>query len=60
MDRTGIEYGYDRAGNRTYRENTVDSTNSFDEYYTYDDLQRLAHTDRGELNGTKTGIGTLK
>jgi len=59
-DAARIGYGYDRASNRTYRENTVDTTDSFDEFYNYDDLHRLKHTDRGALNAGKTGIGTLK
>ena len=55
-----IKYGYDRASNRVWRENTVSKNQStpvyLDEFYTYDGLHRLETTDRGELNATKTGI----
>jgi hypothetical protein len=59
-DLARIQYGYDRVSNRTYRDDLVDTTNSYDEYYTYDRLRRLKNTQRGQLNGTKTGISTLK
>ena len=36
-DRDRFTYGYDRAGNRTYRENTLVSGK--DEFYTYDGVQ---------------------
>ena len=55
-----FKYGYDRASNRNWRENTVSKNLStpvyLDEFYTYDGLHRLKTMDRGELNGTKTGI----
>ncbi len=51
-DRYG--YGYDRDGNRIYRENLVDS--AFSELYSYDGLNRLTDMQRGTLNGTKDGI----
>ena len=44
-DRDRFTYGYDRASNRLYRENTVASGK--DEFYTYDDVNRLATFDRG-------------
>ena len=47
-DRDRFTYGYDRASNRLYRENTVASGK--DEFYTYDDVNRLATFDRGDLN----------
>ena len=47
-------YGYDRAGNRNYRENTGPSAK--DEYYTYDGIYRLKNFDRGDLNAGKTAI----
>ena len=50
------KYGYDAAGNRTYRENTIRHTAGdapkLDEYYTYDGLDRLTNVDRGTLTGT--------
>jgi RHS repeat-associated protein len=53
-----INYGYDYEGNRLWREDVVAASNSVnqDEYYTYDGLQRLATFQRGDLNGTYTGI----
>ncbi|WP_428305401.1 RHS repeat-associated core domain-containing protein [Lacipirellula sp.] len=53
-----LGYGYDRAGNRTYRRDEVARTNSafFDELYGYDGLNRLTSFDRGLLNGANTGL----
>ena len=53
-DRDRFTYGYDRASNRLYRENTVASGK--DEFYTYDDVNRLATYDRGDLNANKDAI----
>ncbi|MHB8970832.1 MAG: RHS repeat domain-containing protein, partial [Pirellulaceae bacterium] len=53
-DRDRFTYGYDRASSRLYRENTVASGK--DEYYTYDDVNRLATYDRGDLNANKDAI----
>ena len=53
-DRDRFTYGYDRASSRSYRENTVASGK--DEYYTYDDVNRLADFDRGDLNVNKDAI----
>lgn len=50
-----VQHGFDRAGNRQWRDNLVAASNQ-DEYYTYDGLYQLASLDRGNLNGTKTGI----
>jgi RHS repeat-associated protein len=59
-DRDRYKYGYDRASNRTYRENHVSKNLGtpvyLDEFYTYDGLNRLKNFDRGQLNGTYTGI----
>lgn len=49
-----FQYGYDRAGNRTYRDNAVSA--AFGEVYTYDGLDQVASFARGTLNGAKTGI----
>ncbi len=54
-DRDRFTYGYDRASNRTYRENTLVSGQ--DEFYAYDDVNRLVTFDRGDLNVGKTAIG---
>ncbi|MEI8381047.1 MAG: RHS repeat-associated core domain-containing protein [Planctomycetota bacterium] len=53
-----IKYGYDRNGNRTYRENTVATANGakFDELYQNDLLDRLKHMDRGQLTALKDAI----
>ena len=53
-----IKYGYDKAGNRTYRENTVASTNSkhYDEHYQYDFVHRLKSLERGNINTTTHSI----
>ena len=45
-----VQHGYDRAGNRLWRKNTVDPTNSHDELYTYDSLYRLKEFQGGTLN----------
>src|SRR5256886_869152 len=50
-----IQYGFDRASNRTFRDNLVASS-SQDEYYTYDGLNRLTILQRGDLNVGRTGI----
>jgi len=50
-----IQYGYDRASNRTGRVNLVpdDANSPVDELYLYDGLQRLAQVTRGvSLSGT--------
>ena len=51
-DRYG--YGYDGNSNRQWRENL--DTSVKDEYYTYDNLDRLNGMERGNLNETYTGI----
>ena len=55
-----IKYGYDRSGNRTYRENVVAGVNDayFDEFYKYDSIDRLKHMDRGRLNAQKDAVTT--
>jgi len=47
-------YGYDRAGNRTFREHALASLK--DEYYTYDTVNQLTVSQRGDLNVGKTAI----
>ncbi|MBW3540456.1 MAG: RHS repeat-associated core domain-containing protein [Planctomycetes bacterium] len=60
-DAERIKYGYDRAGNRLWRENVVADAHAadFDELYAYDGLHRLKDFDRGDLNATKDGLTTL-
>jgi YD repeat-containing protein len=45
-------YGYDRAGNRTVREDRMNA--GFSEVYGYDDLNQLAGFDRGAAGGAPT------
>ena len=54
VDRDRYTYGYDRASNRLYRENATASGK--DEFYTYDRVNRLVNSDRGDLNVGKTAI----
>jgi RHS repeat-associated protein len=55
-DRERVKYGYDRAGNRRWRQNTVAGTGQ-DEFYTYDGLEQVKTLDRGTLTGNPpTGI----
>jgi RHS repeat-associated protein len=53
-----VEYGFDRASNRVWRDNTVADalTAKQDEFYTYDGLNQLLTLQRGTLNSGKTGI----
>ena len=51
-------YGYDLAGNRLYRENTL--TSGMDELYSYDAMNQLVNFQRGDLNVGKTALtGTI-
>ena len=49
-----IQYGYDRASNRTWRKDGI--LTGYDELYSYDGLYRLTDQKRGTLNGTQTAI----
>ena len=53
-----VQYGFDQAGNRIWRDNLVGDATSAnqDEFYTYDGLYQLATLQRGQLNSGKTGI----
>ncbi len=57
-DTDRIKYGYDRAGNRIWRQNTVATSlgKAFDEFYLNDGLHRLKGMQRGTLNAGKTVI----
>ena len=50
-----FKYGYDRNGNRTYKENGVNA--SLSEVYTNDNLNQLASYKLGTLNGGKSRVG---
>jgi len=53
-----LRYGYDRASNRTYREDVVATAagKNLDELYEYDDLQRLKKYHQGRLADANTRI----
>ena len=53
-----IKHGYDRAGNRLYRQDPVAASYGvdMDEAYTYDGLYQLKTFTRGALNAQKTAI----
>ena len=57
-DADRFKYGYDRDGNRLYRDNVVNP--AFGETYAggagYDQLNRLTSFARGTLNAAKTGV----
>ena len=57
-----IKYGYDRNGNRIWRENTVAASygKRFDELYDYDLIDRLKTMDRGDLNTLKDAVNNLQ
>jgi len=52
-----INYGYDRASNRTWDENTVQAGSS--KVYTYDSLHRLSQYKAGVLNTNKDDTTSL-
>ncbi len=58
VDAVRIGHGYDRAGNRLYREDSVAAANSvnLDELYDYDGVYQLTDLDRGNLNANKDGL----
>ncbi len=58
IDAARIQYGYNRASSRLWREDPVAAANSaqYDELYHYDGLQRLSDMQRGTLNGTQTAL----
>ncbi len=49
-----FQYGYDRIGNRLYRDNLVNA--AFGEVYAYDGLNQIASFARGTLNAGKTAV----
>ncbi len=53
-----IQYGYDRAGNRTWRKNLVAPENQ-DQHYLYDPLYQVTAAARGNLNLNQTAIGGI-
>ena len=51
-----IKHGYDRMGNRTYRNDSVQTSNS--ELYGYDGVNQIKSLNRGVLNSTNTSVTT--
>ncbi len=56
VDLSRVQYGYDRASNRTFRKNPTDTNSHHDWSYGYDGLQRLKHAERGTLASPPTGV----
>ncbi len=54
-----IQHGYDQAGNRLWRKELADPTETHDELYTYDGLYRLKDMQRGTLTADETAITPL-
>jgi len=53
------QYGYDQKSNRLFKANVVGTpivSGGLDEYYSYDNLNRLTGMQRGTLNSGRTGI----
>ena len=59
-DPVHLEYGYDLASNRLWRQDDAARALSatFDELYGYDTVDRLTSIERGTLNGGHTGISS--
>jgi hypothetical protein len=53
-----VKHGYDRAGNRLWREDSVAAANSknYDELYSYDGVCQLKSLQRGDLSGDRQSI----
>ena len=52
-----FKHGYDRTGNRLYREEA--DTSNLDQLYSYDDVNRLVQSDEGTLSVGKDSISSL-
>jgi len=57
-DAVRIKHGYDRAGNRLWRDDPVAASygRHFDELYTYDGMYQLVDMQRGDLNANRDAI----
>ncbi len=62
VDLVRIQHGYDPDSNRLWRANPValSLSSEQDQLYSYDGINRLSDMKRGTLDGTKTGMTTLK
>ena len=54
-----IQHGYDRAGNRLWRKELADPSQTHDEHYDCDGLYRLKDTQRGTLTSNQTAISPM-
>ena len=59
-DASRIQYGYDRVSSRTFRKDTLDTTDTYNSAYRYDGSHRLKCAERGKLNSENTAVETLK
>ena len=57
--RDRIQYGYDRAGNRTWRKNLAATAGDQDFAYGYDGLYQVKESALGALNLNQTAIGGI-
>ena len=53
-----FQYGYDRAGNRRWKQNLAASSGQ-DEFYGYDGLYQVKSFARGDVNLNRTAIGAV-
>ena len=53
-----LKYGYDPAGNRTFRQDVAatDAEKAFDELYSYDGIQRLIAAARGKFSSAPSSL----
>jgi RHS repeat-associated protein len=58
VDVERVQHGYDRAGNRLWRQCPVAESygKHFDELYRYDGVDQLVSLDRGDLNADKSAL----
>ncbi|MCL2742638.1 MAG: RHS repeat protein, partial [Planctomycetaceae bacterium] len=52
-----IEHGYDRSGNRLYRNDLVQAANS--ELYAYDEVNQIKSLNRGALSNNNTAVASV-
>ena len=57
--RDRIQYGYDRANNRTWRKNLAATNKGKDNAYQYDGLYQVKQNAVGTLNTNQTAIGAI-
>ena len=57
--RDRFQWGYDRAGNRTWKANLAATSGGQDEKYEYDTLYQITDFARGTLNINRSAIGAI-